>query len=319
MEITKVFKRSGQCAILPSAVYVLTTLSLGASSDIHAQQFSDWSEPINLGPAINTEFNERLAGIAPNGLSLYFTSDRPGGYGDWDIYVSQRSNIGDPWREPQNLGSIINSKFAERAPNFSPCGHWMYLNSDRPGGCGSFDIYVSYRKDINDDFGWQSPLNLGCAMNTPYEEGGASFFMDPNTGVVGLYITSIRPEGVGDPDIYWSARRSSGVFGRAALVWELSTTYDEGRTAIRADGLEIFFHSNRPGGVGDFDLWSSRRETPQDAWSSPENLGKVVNSPYRDGEPALSFDGTELYFNSTKPGGLGARDLYVSKRTILNH
>ena len=63
--------------------------------------------------------------------------------------------------------------------------------------------------------------------------------------------------------------------------------------------------------------WTSTRETAQDAWSRPVNLGPTVNSEYVQGEPALSPDGTELYFNSNRPGGFGGRDLYVTRRQQL--
>jgi len=297
---------------------------LGASTppkpDAHRGfgEFSDWSEPVNLGPTINTGFEDRQAAISPSGLSLYFASDRPG-FGAYDLYVSQRASPADPWGTPVNLGPIINTEYSERAPNFSPDGHWMYFTTDRPGYCGGFDLFVSWRKDPQDDFGWESPCNLGCAVNTEFDEGGPTYFVDPDTGVVSLYVTDTNPSGPGQPDIYLSTLRADGSFGRASLVWELSSPYDDGRTAIRLDGLEVFFHSARPGGIGqNNNIWSSTREAAQDAWSRPVNLGPVVNSTSRDAEPALSPDGTELYFNSDRPGGFGGRDLYVTRRQRLS-
>jgi len=299
-----------------------TMLTASAPNDAHAKkglgQFSEWSEPVNLGPTINTEFEDRQAAVSPSGLSLYFASDRPGGFGAYDLYVSQRSGPNDSWGPPQNLGPTINTADSERAPNFSPDGHLMFFTTDRPGYCGGFDLFVSWRKDSEDDFGWESPTNLGCSVNTEFDDGAPGYFQDPNTGIVSLYVTNTRPDGVGPPDIYLSTLRRDGSFRRAALVWELSTTHDDGRTAIRLDGLEVFFHSDRPGGVGQFNnIWTSTRETPQDAWSRPVNLGPVVNSMSRDAEPALSADGTELYFNSDRPGGSGGRDLYVTRRQRL--
>src|SRR5215471_9797061 len=107
---------------------IVTLLSLGLPGELCAQggfgQFSDWSEPVNLGPTINTEFQDRQPAISPNGLSLYFASDRPGGFGEYDLYVSQRSSLYEPWGTPRNLGPTINTESSERAPNFSPDGHW---------------------------------------------------------------------------------------------------------------------------------------------------------------------------------------------------
>src|SRR2546425_9434685 len=86
-------------------------------------QFSEWSEPINLGPVVNSEFDDRHPAISPNGLSLYITSNRPGGFGPegtWNIWVSQRASLHDPWGPPRNLGPNINTP-GGFAPNISPC------------------------------------------------------------------------------------------------------------------------------------------------------------------------------------------------------
>ena len=74
-----------------------------------AQQFSEWSSPVNLGPTINTTYFEVCPSVTKDGLSLYFGSHRPGGFGSVDIYVSQRASTNDPWGTPQNLGQTINS------------------------------------------------------------------------------------------------------------------------------------------------------------------------------------------------------------------
>src|SRR2546425_9222188 len=112
-----------------------------------------------------------------------------------------------------------------------------------------------------------------------------------------------------------------------------SSPYRDTRTAIRRDGLEIFLSSGRPGddvvghSAGSEDLWVSTRATTSDVWSPPLNLnlvnqqlgGPAINSAAFDGAPALSFDGTTLYFFSerTDLGGFGKRDLYVTSRTRL--
>ncbi|PYP35025.1 MAG: hypothetical protein DMD48_14810, partial [Gemmatimonadetes bacterium] len=87
---------------------------------------------------------------------------------------------------------------------------------------------------------------------------------------------------------------------------------------IRRDGLEMIISSGRPGGVGSEDLWVSTRSSTLDPWGTPVNLGPVVNSSAFDGAPALSFDGTTLYFFSERSGGLGNRDLYVTTRARVH-
>jgi hypothetical protein len=123
--------------------------------------------------------------------------------------------------------------------------------------------------------------------------------------------------GLGDFDIYVSTLRRDGVFGRPALVWELDSPQRDTRTAIRRDGLEMFITSGRLGGFGALDVWVSTRETTQDAWSIPVNVGSTINTAAAEGGPALSCDGTTMYFYSDRPGGYGGRDLYVTTRAEL--
>jgi hypothetical protein len=280
--------------------------------------FSDWSTPVNLGPVINSPSIEQHPAISKDGLSLYFVSDRPGSLGNTDIWVSQRTTALDPWGPPQNLGPNVNSSENENAPAFSPDGHWLYFGSRRAGGCGAgtSDLWMSHRHDKHDDFGWEAPINLGCTVNSPAEDDGPTIFEDDATGITTLYFTSLRP-GIGDFDIYASTRvGDDGPFDAPILVQELDTPFRDTRTAIRRDGLELFLTSSRPtGAIGSFDLWVSTRATTLDSWSTPVNLGPTVNSAAIDGAPALSFDATTLYFYSTRPGGFGGNDLYVTTRT----
>jgi hypothetical protein len=279
-------------------------------------KFSDWSEPVNLGPVVNSEADDHHPAISANGLSLYITSTRPGGFGGEDIWVSQRASVDDDWGPPQNLGPVINTASNDAAPNFSPDGHWMYFHSPRPGGCGNADLYVSYRANTTDDFSWEPPVNLGCAINTEFFENGPTYFQDDATGTVTMYFNR-TPGEIGHANIYASTLGDDGLFGPAVLVVELSSEGTDGRTAIRRDGLEMLVSSNRSGSIGTSDIWVSTRESILDPWSTPVNLGPPINSGSTDGGSALSCDGTTLYFLSTRPGGFGGRDLYMTTRTEL--
>src|SRR6266566_5161375 len=123
---------------------------------IQAMSFanSEWSEPVNLGPVVNSSSNEQNATLARDGLSLYFSSNRPGGSGPLDIWVAQRActdpdDLACAWQAPANLGSPINSAGADFAPNLSEDGHLLFFSSN--GGVGAnIDIYVSRRSDVND-------------------------------------------------------------------------------------------------------------------------------------------------------------------------
>src|SRR5207244_3363916 len=283
-------------------------------------EWRPWSTPITLGPLVNPPLDDNRPAISKDGLSLYITSGRLGGLGGLDICVSHRASLDYPWGPPQNLGPTVNSSSNDVAPTFSPDGHRMYFHSFRPGGCGLADIYVSRRRDTRDDFGWGPPEDLGCVVNTPYVNAGPTIFEDESTGTTTLYFTvQNNPPGSDQGfDIYASTRTGDeGAFGAPVLVPELSSPFRDTRTAIRRDGLEIFLSSGRPGGVGNEDLWVSTRGSTLDPWSTPVNLGAVVNTTAFDGGPALSFDGTTLYFHSNRLGGVGGNDLYVTTRARL--
>jgi Tol biopolymer transport system component len=299
-----------------------------ADGDPEVARYSEWSTPVNLGPIVNTAVVEADPFITKDGLSLYFVAGRGrGGSGMRDMWVSQRANTSDPWGPPQNLGPTINSVGHDDAPTLSLDGHRLYFASSRAGGMGGFDLYVSRRRDKRDDFGWEAPVNVGGSVNTAADETSPTFFEDEGTGTMIMYFTSNRPGGHGLDDIYASALHPDETFGSAVLVAELSTPFNDGQPTIRRDGLEMFLGSDRPGTIGNTDLWVATRARTIDPWSVPVNLGPVINSPPRppdleqanDFGPALSFDGTALYFASAfRPGNVSDMfDLWVSTRTKL--
>ncbi len=297
------------------AVVVLTLLAiLVGITTAHARRFSDWSEPDNLGPVINSASNDQQPAISKNRLSLYFTSNRPGGLGGFDIYVSQRESVNHPWGSPVNLGPVLNTASNEGNPAFSRDGHVLFFQSDRPGGLGLLDIWVSRRCRKNDDFGWQPAVNLGAGVNSAFGDNAPSYFDSDDDGVPQLYFSSNRP-GLGGLDIYVSEQTPDGSFGPAVLVTELSSSGADSEPSIRRDGLEIFLHSDRSGTTGATDLWVSKRESTTDAWSIPVNLGNTINTVFFEQNPYLSFNGKTLFFASDRLGGSGGLDLYMIKRS----
>jgi WD40 repeat protein len=287
---------------------------LAAPRTGRAQQFSAWSQPVNLGPVVNSIYNDQHPAISPDDLSLYFASNRPGGFGSFDIWVSHRASVDNPWGPPQNLGSNINTELAEFAPTLSNDGHLLFFGTDRPAGsCGSRDIWVSFRQSTDDDFDWEPPVDLGCVVNSGYFDDGPTYFVDDDTGLVTLYFTSNRPGGLGI-DIWSSTENPDGSFDSPIDVVALNSAASDTRTTIRHDGLEMILTSDRTGSLGSRDLWVSTRPSTSAPWTTPVNLGPPVNTVYDDGAPALSKDATTLYFYSNRPGGFGLNDLYVTTR-----
>jgi hypothetical protein len=279
-----------------------------------AQTYSEWSTPINLGPNVNSSAMDRAPAISKDGLSLYFASNRlPGGFGGEDIYVSQRETRDDEWGPAVNLGPTINTTANEMVPAFSRDGHLLFFASNRLGGFGGVDIWVSRREHTHDDFAWQPAENLGAGVNSSSLDEGPSYFENDEVGVPQLYFSSSRLSG-GPGQIFVSEQAADGSFGPAVLVPELSGLGNTRRPSIRHDGLEIFIGSERSGIPNSQDLWVATRETVFDAWSAPVNLGSPVNSELVDVQPYISSDGETLFFASNRPAG-GPTDLYMSTRT----
>ena len=300
----------GSCTLsvlIALVLMMLLRVDVGA-----APKFSQWSTPENLGCEVNSPDGDGGPAISKDGLSLYISSDRPGGHGGVDIWVSRRASVEDSWGTPQNLGPIINTSFNDAVPAFSRDGHWMFFNSNRDG---SSDIWASWREHVHDDFGWQPPVKLGPGVNSGQFEAGAAYFENEEGGSPLLFLG--KGTSAARSDIYVSELQPDGSFGDAVLVQELSNPglEAEQRPSIRFDGLEIFFARNMSTTpFGNFDLFVSTRDTVFDAWEPPTNLGPTVNSGADDGQPHIAADRRTLFFSSDRPGGCGGADLYMTTR-----
>src|SRR3954471_8790864 len=99
------------------AFSVVMMLSYGV---VNAQQFSAWSAPVNMGGSINTAYNDWHAAISADGLTIFFSTDRPGGFGDFDLWVAERPRPNADWGPARNLGPNINTFDGEFTPELSP-------------------------------------------------------------------------------------------------------------------------------------------------------------------------------------------------------
>ena len=205
------------------------------------QGFTEWAAPTNLGPPVNTAGEESAPAISDDGLSLYFNRNpNLPGDADEDLYVSHRSRPKQPprrplseWGDPVPLVTVNTPTFHERNANLSRDGLLLFFSSDRLGGFGGLDLYVSRRSDRNDDQGWSTPVNLGPAVNSAAADVGPDYVEGEAGGTV-LYFTSNRPAaaGFGAADIYASKLGADGSFGPATLVPELSSPSGDARPAI---------------------------------------------------------------------------------------
>jgi WD40 repeat protein len=306
---------------------LLLTAALLSSHAYAERKYSDWSPAVNLGCTVNSAAQDLGPAISKDGLSLYFGSARaaPGAQGGSDLYVSQRPSHDAPWGLPQNLGPVVNTAVTDNIPSLSRDGHLLFFNSNRGGGFGDVDLWVSFREDVHDDFAWGAPVNVGPGVNSAGFDAGAGYFENDEGGAPLLFFGRGASQATQETttDIFVSERQPDGSFGPARMAPELSGPTGDQRPIIRFDGLEIFFTSNRPGSTPDAlgnptrDIWVAHRNSVNEPWGIPENLGPTVNTGFTEVQAYISADGRTLFFSSDRPGGCGAADLYMSTRTKL--
>jgi WD40 repeat protein len=297
----------------------------GALAADHAANFSEWSEPVSLGPTINMPgVNDQQATLSKDGLRLYFASARPEGPGDanpdLNLWVAHRACADDscPWESPVSLGSAVNGPVNDFAPALSRDEHWLFFASPRqPGGFGSGDIWASYRDDTHDDFAWQPPINLGPAINTTGFQGGPSYFENEAGDGAQLYFNHNPAPVNSGGDIYVSTQAADGSWGAAVSVTELNSAASEQRPSIAHDGRTIYFFSDRPGSSSN-DIWVSTRESVFSPWNTPVNVGPPISTAGDERHPFIYSHGTTemLFFarNVATPPAVDL-DIFVSTRT----
>src|SRR5690606_30667553 len=179
-----------------------------------------WQPAEYLSANINTpNYNEGAQCISPDGRFLFFTGcNRPDGMGRCDIYVSEKE--GDNWSKPINLGSPINTGGWESQPSLSADGRTLYFVSDRSGGLGSYDIWMS---TLDENARWQKPVNLGSTINTPFDEQSPFIHPDNET----LYFSSNGWPGMGNKDLFISRRDSLGNWSLPQNLGYPINTYGE--------------------------------------------------------------------------------------------
>jgi hypothetical protein len=250
---------------------------------------------------------------SPDGLSLYIASNRPGGRGGLDIWVATRTSTAAPWGAPANLGEPVNSAADDFCPTpVGSKGLFFVSREALPGACGQGDIYFTHRQPST---AWAEPQRLACAPNGPntqLDEQGPSLLDLGKRQLLFFSSSSVTPAVAGD--IYVSARRKGKPFGAAVAVSGLNdAAANDIQPNVRADGLEVVLSSNRAGTLGGQDVWIATRAKVGDPWSTPTNLGSVVNTAAGETRPSLSRDGGHLLFGRA-PGPEGSSDIYVTTR-----
>jgi serine/threonine protein kinase/Tol biopolymer transport system component len=240
-----------------------------------------------------------------DGLEMYIGSERPGGR-EWDLWVSKRASIVEDWGPLENPGTLVNSLANEAMPSISADGLTVYFSSERSGGYGSADIYMTTR--VTRDAPWGQVVNMGPKINS----SNADLCPWISADGLELYFESyLRAGGYGGDDIYVARRATQNdPWGDPVSLGPiLNSAYEEHGPSLSPDGLLLFFSDRylfrnmpRPGGYGNCDIWMTRRASRSDPWQAPVNLGPQVNGSASDVLPRISPDGNMLYFCSDRGG-----------------
>ncbi len=238
---------------MKKTIALVLVLALSLAAEVANADFT-FGEPQDLGLG-----SGGYSSVSADELELYFNSDRAGGFGYEDLWVSTRQSVHDPWGPPTNL-QTVNSSYQEGFPCISRDGLTLYFSDffwgpDRPGGLGGHDLWFSTRASRNDP--WGTPVNMGAPFNS------SSMDISPT---------------------------------------------------LSHDGLIFIFASTRPRVSGNYDLWMCTRPSVQEAWGPPVNMGPRVNSGSTDYCGNLSPDGLVMFFDSQRSGSY--RTWMTMRRTV---
>ena len=197
----------------------------------------EWQFANNLGEPINTLKNEGAQCITADGKTLYFTAcSRYDSYGRCDIYQSDFVN--EKWTNPVNLGPNINTESWESQPAISSDGRQLFFVSNRPGGRGGKDIWVSYK---NANGVWMEAKNIGDKINTSKDDISPFLHWDNQT----LYFASKGFIGMGGFDVFVSRLNESGDWGEATNIgYPINSPSDENSLIVAKDGRTAYFASS---------------------------------------------------------------------------
>lgn len=200
----------------------------------------EWGRRENAGSPLNSPDNEGAHTMTADGRMLYFTAcNRRDGKGQCDIYVSRREH--GKWSTPVNLESPVNSRYSEKHPTISADGRRLLFTSNRPGGMGSYDIWMSVKSGNH----WGQPINLGDSVNTAGLE--QSPFLHPDGR--SLYFSSTGWPGMGQGDLFYTRLTRDKTWSRPVnLGYPINTYNDEIGLTINAAGNRAYFASDRESG-----------------------------------------------------------------------
>ena len=206
------------------------------------QSKEGWTKPEKISPNINFEYHDAAAAISPDGRTLFIYYEDGGG----DIYSSRY--VSGEWTSPEPLNQHINTGYWETAVSITADGQTLYFTSDRPGGYGGLDIYMS---NLAENGEWGRPVNLGEHINTPGHEDSPFIHPDGKS----LYFSSDGHVGLGGYDIFRSDLGQDGWKRPVNIGFPINTADDDSHFVISSDRKTAYYTSIKEEGVGLADIY----------------------------------------------------------------
>lgn len=245
------------------------------------RQNNMWGKAFPLIGKINSpDYNVGAQNISQDGEWLVFTGcNFPEGEGSCDLYLSYFTKNG--WSSPQNLGRNINTEFWESTPSLSPDKRDLYFSSNRTGGYGGKDIWVSHR---NENGNWSIPENLGPDINTAGDESTPFIHADNQT----LYFNSNGLPCYSDkPDLFVSKKLPDGKWSKPEnLGYPINTIDDEGSMIVDADGKTAYYSSDKIDTKGGLDIYTFTLRKDLRPLKTLWAKGKVYDKKTKAGLPS---------------------------------
>ncbi|HEX7414327.1 MAG TPA: carboxypeptidase regulatory-like domain-containing protein [Bacteroidia bacterium] len=255
-----------------------------------------WSQADEIPGQINQK-NSHVActGISPDGHEIFiYKNDMndPESRGG-DIFISKIVN--NKWRTPDGLGKPINTSYWEGGACISPDGSTLYFTSERKGGFGNSDIWMSKRKTKTE---WDTPINLGADINSAYDEAGLFLAPDGKT----LFFCSNGPNSMGSHDIFRTINENGKWSKPENLGYPINTTKRDGPLVLSANAQYAYMSSDRIGGFGENDLYRIDLQDyailEKDFKKKMDNSLSIVKGLVRDGFEGKGLEGAEISFTN---------------------
>ncbi|MFT5723118.1 MAG: outer membrane protein OmpA-like peptidoglycan-associated protein [Bacteroidia bacterium] len=213
--------------------------------------------------------------------------------------------------EPVNLGTAINTDHEEYFPGLDIEEQTLYFTR-RDASLSIYeqneDLYISDLKESSGSWSWSASKNIGTPVNTRENEGAFSASPD---GKYLFFTSCARQGGFGSCDIWYTIREGDTWTDPQNMDRPINSKQWESQPSISADGITLFFASNRSGGMGGTDIWYSTKVNGQ--WGRPVNLGPEINTARDEQFPFIHNDGTTLYFTSEGLPGMGKSDIFLTR------